>query len=168
MHARVRTWLMLAAIGLVLGVCTTYGIAWWMINRRWTPVPVVLLTPPLSTAGPIGWSMTLREHPGAIIAYSEPLDPQARDCLLYAAPRAVNEPPPARPSWSPTVERSPKEFAIAAGGPTGFRPLQEGATGWPCVAVVDRMYVPGLAMPSPISGCDLSYRAIDKAHSWGR
>lgn len=147
MRRRGAGWVVLLA--LMLGVVTTYLVAWWAANRvAWRDPgmgPIDIMSP-MGT----GWfAVGVEEHFGATCFGSLMLEPSGRGVQSGA------DPPTVPPRWSVVMRGSPAEV-IGSGAPR-VGSLLERASGWPTRAVVERTRSPGFG-PAPVAGCDLTVR----------
>ncbi len=146
MRRRARGIMGLAVLSLGLGVVTTYGVAWWLMNStRFAPQYGAI-------QGALGneWSVHAIRRDGVT---------WVTGCgMLGLGSSRLRE----LPEWSVTHRMKPSEV-IRASGQLGFDPvfLVERGAGWPFVAVVERRCdgsVWSNGRIAPVRGADLSIR----------
>ncbi len=129
----------LVGLSLGLGVVTTYGVAWALMNRRVFVYPGVNILFHEPEAGTPGWNVAMESHGGAVwlVADGSYLNPDARGAYLSEAGhegRAIQV-----PAWSLVNRVSPNEL-FPGWNSTNLARCQfwERAAGWPRIAVVER------------------------------
>ncbi len=139
-------WLLLLC--LMLGIVTTYAVAWAAANRyRWMDP----LSRPIDILSPFGtgWFTTAETGFGVVCCGSLVIG-KADKGVQWNGDAAIGP-----PSWSMVTKGSPAE--MIGGSVTGLGSLLERASGWPRLAVVERTVSPGFT-PAPVAGRDLTVR----------
>ncbi len=151
MRRRARGIVGLVVLSLGLGVVTTYGVAWWLMNRRvprFGGLTLVVVNPPGSSC--IGWDVSLQGVVGRVEAVSWPKDAECRGMSMngYGLGTDVNG-VLSLPKWSLLGDRSPNEVRELLTGQVPFAQMDERASGWPALAVVEHSCwgVAGNAIP---------------------
>jgi len=131
MRRRARGIVGLVVLSLGLGVVTTYGVAWWLMNHR-NPnaMPIAVIRDAHSIGQ--GWTMIMESHGGVQWAQSESREVNAGGAFLLYHGRNGN--PMTAPSWSLTNRVSSNSLFST----TERRRIWERAAGWPRLAVVER------------------------------
>ncbi len=162
MRRRARRIVGLVVLSLGLGVVTTYGVAWGLVNAGGPATPSMMLT----TEGVDGWVASVQELNGVTCvtaAVWSTTELETRRRLLPLSGREA-------PHWSLVQRMSPDRVAAAIGhqGLRGQLLLFERGVGWPCVAIVERV-VQGARNSVGMGGLDLSLRwGQTSAGVWSR
>lgn len=138
-RSRVRSILVVGMASLVLGVVSTYAVAWVLMNRRVFVYPGVNILFHDPEVGTPGWNVAMESRVGAVwlVADGSYLNPDARGAYLSEAGhegRAIQV-----PAWSLVNRVSPNEL-FPGWNSTNLARCQfwERAAGWPRIAVVER------------------------------
>jgi len=129
----------LVVLSLVLGVVTTYAVAWGLMNRRVFVYPGVNILFQEPERGTPGWNVAMESRVGAVwlVADGSYLNPDARGAYLSEAGhegRAIQV-----PAWSLANRLSPNELFPGWNSTNLARcEFWERAAGWPRIAVVER------------------------------
>ncbi len=143
MRRRARGIVELVVLSLGLGVVTTYGVAWVLMNTglRQTNLAMLQIALESSESGPPrrlpiseGWRSSVKASSGSVTVISARRDRYSQDstvCVVSNSDGPV-------PAWSDVHRISPSMFeAVAAVRPNTCY-LIERCGGWPRLAVIDR------------------------------
>jgi hypothetical protein len=125
---KVRPFVTLILVGVLLGVATTYASAWGLLNRA-GPRPASPMS--ILSRHTDGWYVQVTSGSGWFICSSHILQPDGRGVLGRQRSQV--------PVWSLVNSFSPSEVAGGAAAAESAWDLQERAAGWPCLAIVERV-----------------------------
>ncbi len=156
-----RRWLRgtvgLVVLSLGLGAVTTYGVAWWLMNKGMPTPNFDLSWGRDDVSADVGWLATGQEQIGVAWYSSEATSLNGRRIVGHGRWIRI------APTWSLVRSMSPAEVDPTGLGDPVFMKLKERAAGWPSLAVVDRTMEKrwGTAL---LAGHDLSFRRSASAN----
>ncbi len=156
MRRRARGIVGLVVLGLGLGVVTTYGVAWWLLNSVVLPDPRRDIMSILS-GGATGWYVWTDPGIGWHRCISCVLQPGESGVDLTSRTKRL-------PTWSVVSQGSPNELLAGVGMRVDLGFLIEVAAGWPRSAVVRREFLSrSMALPIPVLDHGLTIRRKNPA-----